>query len=73
MNLFNDVIFEGLSIRRENLEIARAAGRSGAERLPVEALFPADGDPTKALSDTGIFKLLDQLEAGRAERVSIVK
>jgi hypothetical protein len=65
---FHDVIFEGLSERSENLSAVRAAGRAGATRVPNTELFPADGDPTKALTDTGIYRLVDALEAGQAER-----
>lgn len=51
--------------RKQQIEDeARAAGLAGADRVPDIALFP-DG---VALSDTGIFKLVDALEAGRAER-----
>lgn len=50
--------------KQQCLDEAHAAGRAGAERVPDTALFP-DGH---AISDTGIFKLVDALEAGRAER-----
>lgn len=46
------------------LDEIQAAGRSGAERVPDSALF-ADG---VAPSDTGIFRMVSALEAGRAER-----
>lgn len=50
------------------LDAVRDAGRAGAARVPDTALFPAPADPTQDITDTGIFRLVDALEVGRAER-----
>jgi len=50
------------------LDDMRSLGRAGGSRLPDTVLFPPHCDPTHEMSDTGIFRAVDALNAGRAER-----
>ena len=48
-------------------------GKAGGSRVPDSALFPAANDPTQDLGDTGIHKLVDALNDGRAQRAKAGK
>lgn len=59
---FSDVIFTGVSRRREAIDEARAAGRLGSKRVPLALV--AD----ESLSDTCIRRLPAAVELGREQR-----